>query len=271
MNRTVRVLLGRLLLCCATTTASAALFGRTAGSGNGNSKIALRKRLHVNTLITEPGTMEVDWSNLYSFSNSNFTMPSGIRYTPEGSNIFWGRTEYGVAFDSISSANIGASRLTQFSQAVTLSATSVIHDGEKFDFAIAPQAMVFLRDESGLRLGAVAIARYDTGRNSIGGTVSWSAATHNSPSNPAGTFDVGFGFGRQLSGSRLLEKFTPHVNAEWERSTGLPRALLASEGVEYQVTERLAFDVSGQQVAGAGNPSDHQIAFGITLSLGRLR
>jgi hypothetical protein len=60
------------------------------------------------------------------------------------------------------------------------------------------------------------------------------------------------------------------VNAEWERSTGLPRALLASEGVEYQITGRLAFDVSGQQITGAGNPSDHQIAFGITLSLGQL-
>jgi hypothetical protein len=160
--------------------------------------------------------------------------------------------------------------LTQFSQAVTLSATSVIHDGEKFNFAIAPQATIFLRDESGSRLGAVAIARYDTGRNSIGGTVSWSAATHNSLSNPAGIFDVGFGFGRQLSGSPLLERFTPHVNAEWERSSGLPRALLASEGVGYQISGRLALDVSGQQVTGAGSPSDHQIACGITLSLGRL-
>jgi hypothetical protein len=260
-----------LLLSCVARTSSAALFGRTGGSGNGNSKIALRKRLHVNTLITEPGTMEVDWSSLYSFSTSNFTTPSGIRYTPEGSNVLWGRTEYSVAFDSVSSANVGGTRLTQFSQAVTLTATSVIHDGEKFDFAIAPQATVFLRDESGSRLGAVAIARYDTGRNSIGGTVSWSTATHVSPSNPAGTVDVGFGFGRQLSGSPLLEKFTPHMNAEWERSTGLPRALLASEGVEYQITERLAFDVSGQQATGAGNPSDHQIAFGFTLNVGRLR
>src|ERR1700716_466817 len=125
MKGTLRLFAVLVFLSSVARPAFAALFGRSGGSGNGNSKIALRKRLHVNTLITAPGTMEVDWSNLYSFSTSNFTMPSGIRYTPEGSNIIWGRTEYGVAFASISSANIGASRLTQFSQAVTLSATSV--------------------------------------------------------------------------------------------------------------------------------------------------
>ena len=247
-----------------------ALFRRSTSSGNRNARITLQKRLHVNTLITAPGTIEVDWGNLYSFTTANFSMPSGLRYTPEGSNVIWGRTEYSVAFDSIASANVGGSRLTQFSQAMTLTATSVVHDGPKFDVAIAPQATVFLRDEAGSRLGAVAIARYDSGRNSIGGTVSWSGATHSSASNPAGTFAAGFGFGRQLSGSQLLEKFTPHVNAEWEKSTGLERAVLASEGIEYQITQRLAFDVSGQHLVGAGNPADHQLAFGITLSLGKL-
>src|SRR4051812_39806701 len=56
-------------------------------NGGSNSKIALRKRLHVNTLITEPGTAEVDWGSLYSLSTLNFSMPSGIRYTPAGTHI----------------------------------------------------------------------------------------------------------------------------------------------------------------------------------------
>jgi hypothetical protein len=247
------------------------LFTRSSPPPSGNSKITLRKRLHVNTLITMPGTVEVDWSSLYSFSTTNFSMPSAIRYTPEGSHVVWGRTEYSAAFDTVTSAEVGGSRLTQFSQALTLTATAVLHDGDKFDVAFAPQATIFLRNESGARLGAVAIARYDSGRNSTGATVSWSAATANSPSNPVGTFDVGFGYGRQLAGSRLLEKFTPHFNAEWERSTGAGRVLLAFEGIEYQITERLAFDLSAQHVASAGNAPDHQIAFGMTLNLGRVR
>ncbi len=244
---------------------------RRSGSSNGNSKITLRKRLHVNTLITEPGTAEIDWSNLYSFSTANFAMPSAIKYTPSGSHIIWGRTEYSAAFDTVTSAAVAGSRLIQFSQALTLTATSVLHDGEKFDVALAPQATFFLRDESGARLGAVAIARYDSGRNSVGGSVSWSAATHASPSNPAGTFDAGFGFGRQLSGSKLLEKFTPHMNADWEKSAGQGRVWLAFEGIEYQMTGRLAFDISGQHIAPSGSAPDHQIAFGITLNLGRVQ
>jgi hypothetical protein len=261
-----------ILMCVALAapSCSGGLFTRGATSGSGNAKIALRKRLHINTLITEPGTAEVDWGGLYSFSTTNFAMPSGIRYTPAGSHIIWGRTEYSVAFDTVISADVGGSRLTKFSQAVTLTATSVLHDGEKLDIAIAPQATMFLRDESGARLGAVAIARYDTGRNSIGGTVSWSGATHHSDSNPAGTLDLGVGFGRQLSGSSLLEKFTPHFNAEWEKSTGQNGALLAAEGIEYQVIEQLAFDIAAQHFASAGRAPDHQLSFGMTLNLGKV-
>jgi hypothetical protein len=251
-------------------TGAAALFHR-GSMGHNNSHITLQKRLHVNTLITEPGTMEIDWSNLYSFSTENFAMPSGVRWTPAGSHIIWGRTEYSAAFDTVTSANVASGRLTQFSQALTLTATSVLHDGAKLDIAIAPQASFFLRDEQGARLGAIAIARYDSGRNSLGATVSWSGATHSSATNPAGTVDVGFGFGRQLQGSALLEKFTPHMNAEWERSTGLSNAVLASEGIEYQITERFAFDVAMQHYATAHAAPDHQIAAGITVNLGKLQ
>ena len=99
--------------------------------------------------------------------------------------------------------------------------------------------------------------------------MSWSGATHHTDSNPAGTLDLGMGFGRQLSGSNLLEKLTPHFNAEWEKSTGQNGALLATEGIEYQVTEQLAFDLAAQHSASAGRAPDHQIAFGMTLNLGK--
>ena len=259
-----------LFLCLPGTPGFGALFHR-ANSGTGGSRITLRKRLHINTLITEPGTAEVDWSSLYSFTTDRFSMPSAFRYTPEGSHIFWGRTEYSLAFEAIASVNDNGSRDTQFSQAMTLTATSILHDGEKLDIAFAPQATFFLRDESGARLGGIAIARYDIGRNSIGGTAGWSGATHNSPTNPSGTFDLGVGYGRQLSGSPFLERFTPHLNAEWEKSTGQGRSFTGVEGIEYQVTQRLAFDISALQSAALHSVPDRQIAFGMTVSLGRLQ
>ncbi len=240
-------------------------------SGRNGSAITLRKRLHVNTLITEPGTAEIEWGGLYSEGTDHFTLPSTLKYTPAGPHIIWGRTEYSVAFDSLSVADLGGNRTTQFSQSVTVAATSVLHDGEKLDFALAPQALFFLRDERGARVGGVAIARYDSGRNSLGATVGWTAATHASPTNPAGTWDIGCGFGRRLAASGLTGKFTPHVNALWERSTGVERQVSLFEGVEYQMTERLAFDLGGQHVGVNGGAADHQVTFGFTLNVGRLR
>lgn len=269
MKQLPRAILFLFIAICAAPSSGAALFGarRTRGS---NSSITLRKRLHVNTLITDPGTVELDWSNLFSTSTGDFSMPSAIKYTPEGTSIPWGRTEYSVAFDTVTTSGAGANQLVRFSQAITVTATSVLLDGAKFDVAIAPQASFFLRDDSGARLGAVAIARYDSGRNSTGLTLSWSGATRSSPDNPEGTLDAGFGYGRNLSGSALAEKFTPHCNAIWEKSTGQLSTVALFEGIEFQMTDRVAFDLSGQHFSVSGSSPDNQIVFGITVSVGRL-
>ena len=242
-----------------------------AKSKSGGSTIGLRKRLHIDPLITPPGTVELDFASLYSFSSANYQVPAVIKYTPVGSHVIWGRTEYSLAFDSLDSTAEGGARLMQFSQSVTLAATSVVHDGKRLDFAIAPQATIFLRDEAGARLGTVVIARYDGGHNSIGGTVSWTGATHSSPTNPAGTFDLGLGYGRNLSGSDFAEKFTPHCNVVWEKPTGHPPALSVFEGVEYQMTPRFAFDLSAQHFTVTGGVTDHQVLFGIAVTFGKLQ
>jgi hypothetical protein len=234
------------------------------------SNISLRKRLHVNTLISEPGTAEIDWDYLYSYTSSNYSLPSTIKYTPEGKSILWGRTEYSVSFDSVDSALLAGERSVEFSDRVTLTGTSVLIDGEKLDIAIAPQATFFLRDESGARLGATVIARYDVGRNSIGGTATWTAATSPSSNNPAGTWDFGGGFGRRLAAQGILGRFTPHVNAVIEKSTGFAHNVSAFGGVEYQMTERVAFDVSGQRLGWYGGGADRQVLVGTTINLGKM-
>jgi hypothetical protein len=235
------------------------------------SNITLRKRLHVNTLITEPGTVEIEWDNLYSYTSGNFSMPSIVKYTPMGKSILWGRTEYSVAFDSVDSVPQSGQRLTQFSDRVTVSATAVLHDGEKLDIAIAPQTTFFLRDEKGARFGATAIARYDVGRNSMGATLSWSAATSPSPTNPAGSWDFGAGFGRRLAAGGAWGHLTPHVNTVYERSTGFEATLAAFAGIEYQITDRIAVDFSGQRFGLAGGNPDRQVVVGLTLNFGKLQ
>ena len=234
------------------------------------SNISLQKRLHVNTLITDPGTFEVDWAGVYSITSSNFNMPTTLKFTPAGRHILWGRTEYSVALDSLDVVDQGGGHVTQFSESVTFSGTAVLHDGQKLDIALEPQATVFFRGENGGRFGAVAIARYDTGRNSMGVTAGWSAATASSANNPAVTWDFGTGYGRQLPGCGLLSHFTPHANLVWEKSVGTPKIVSVFEGVEYQITDRFAFDLSGQQFGAFAGPPDHQVVVAVTWNFGKV-
>src|SRR5436305_1543442 len=199
-------------LVCVLPAAHAQLLGHLSNGG----PISLRKRLHVNTLITAPGTMEIEWGGAFS-TGGNFTFPSSIKYTPEGPYAFWGRTEFSASFDSLSSVVQFDDRIVQFSDRVTLAANCVVHDGDELDIAVAPQTSFFLRGEKGARVGATVIARYDHGRHSAGATVTWTAATAASPTNPAGTLDIGLGYGRRLMASGPLGHLTPHVNWLWER------------------------------------------------------
>ena len=227
----------------------------------------MRKRLHINDVIAEPGTVEIDWGGLYSSTTSTFTMPSAVMWTPEDDSLYWGRTEYSVAFDSVSNAISGNGRATQFSDRLTFAATTVLIDSGHFDVAVAPQATAFLRSESGVRLGATAIARFDGGGNSAGLTAGWSGATTASNTNPAGVWDLGVGYGRQL-GWRL-KRFTPHADAVYERATGFERTIAVFGGVEYQMTERAAVDAVWQRYGLAGGEADRQFLVSFTINLGK--
>ena len=58
-----------------------------------------------------------------------------------------------------------------------------------------------MRNDSGVRLGATVIARYDFGKTWVSSSFGWTGATAASASNPAGTADA---------------------SVQWERSTSLP-------------------------------------------------
>jgi hypothetical protein len=236
---------------------------------NRASSIALRKRLHVNPLITEPDTLDFEWGGAFS-TGGNFTFPAAIRYTPEGSHAWWGRTEFSASFDSLSSVVQPDGRGYNFGDRATLAATCVVHDGDKLDIAVAPQASVLLRGDHGMRLGATAIARYDWGRSSAGVTFTWTGATASSDSNPAGIIDVGAGYGFQLRSTGPLSHLSPHTNWLYERSTGVTRQISLFEGVEYQITGAVAVDLSGQHLNVWGGPIDHQIVAGLTVNTGKL-
>jgi hypothetical protein len=264
--------MGVMLLHAFQPAASPALFRRSgSGGARRSSAISLRKRLHVNTLITEPGEMDVEWGGAVSVDDEAFTLPAVIHYTPEGTHAYWGRTELSASFDSLASTVDPGHRVTQFSDRVTIAATCLVVDGAHLDLAIAPQASLLLRGDRGARLGATGIARYDAGRSSMGATLSWSGATDSSSTNPAGIFDIGAGYGWRLANSGALSKLTAHTNWLYEKSTGDQREISLFEGMEYQINDKVAVDVSGQHFSLWGGTVDHQVAVGFTFGLGRLK
>jgi hypothetical protein len=256
-----RLALFALLLPAA---APAALF-HLKGSSERSPAITLRKRLHVNTLITEPGTMEIEWGGAFS-SDGSFTFLTAIHFTPEGTHAWWGRTEFSASFDSLS-----YNQVNHFGDRATFAATCVVHDGEMLDIAIAPQATYLLRGDSGTRAGATAIARYDVGRSSAGVSFTWTGATNPSPTNPAGTFDLGAGYGFRLKPSGPLGHLTPHMNWLYEKSTGNSHQVSLFEGIEYQVKDPFAIDFAVQHISLWGNQPDTQFVIGLTVNSGHLR
>jgi hypothetical protein len=267
----LRIVLWAALLHVTMPMAWPALFKPSSGSGAAGRApaITLRKRVHVNTLITEPDTMEFEWGGAFS-TGGDFTFPAAIKFTPEGSHAWWGRTEFSASFDSLSSQTDSGHRVTNFGDRATLAGTCVVHDGDKLDFAVAPQGSVLLRGDHGGRLGATAIARYDAGRSSAGITMTWTGATESSITNPAGTIDVGAGYGFRLKPSGPLGHLTAHTNWVWEKSTGTTRQVSIFEGVEYQITERVAVDFSAQHFSVWGDQPDNQVVVGLTVNTGRL-
>ena len=232
-----------------------------------------RRRLSVNSLLTDRGTLEIEWGNTFAASG-NYSMPSLVKFTPAGEGWLEGKTEYSVGFDSVSSQVSGSERDTQFGDRISLFAHTKIIDGDHFDIAIAPQASFLLRGDTGARLGGAVFGRFD-GKDSInsgGWNVSWTGATASSPTNPAGTLDVGFGYGRKLgpSGSRL-NQWTIHAESQIEKSTGVTRIFSLFQGVEYQVTKRFAVDTSIQEIDLGGANRDTQFVVALTVNMGKLK
>lgn len=81
----LRLLAVLILLGSVVPRGQTAIFARVRLRSSTSSALALRKRLHVDPLITDPGTAEIDWSSLYSLSTTSFNMPSAIKVTAEGS------------------------------------------------------------------------------------------------------------------------------------------------------------------------------------------
>ena len=265
--------LGVLLIISAGQAPAATFKPTRTRSARRSFAINLRRRLNVQPLITDPGTVELDWNFLLSNQASDFSLPTTLRITPEGPYVFWGRSEFSVNFDAVESSTASGSRVNHFTDRVNLAMTSVLVDAAHFDLAAGPEVTILTRGDHGARLGGFLIGRGDWGRNSAGFTANWTGATAASDTNPAGTLDVGFGGGRRLGTKGLAGQLTLHGNYLYERSTGVAGFHSIFEGVEIELSDRVALDLSAQHIGlgPGGGAVDHQFLAGLSINLGRYR
>ncbi len=248
----MRRVFGLLLLSCCWPSVDAAIrFHKPHRSRN--LGISTRRRLFTSPLITDPGNVDLEFSGAFD-TNSDFATPTVVHYTPSG----W-HTEFSIGADLFDEV---ADRDGHLTDRINVAATTAFHAGEHFNWAIAPTTTVLLQGDTGTRLGGALFARYDRGGNTVSSSASWSGATAPSPTNPAGTFDWNGGYAR-----RLWRRWTGYVNGQWERSSGVPWMVSLFGGVEYEVNERLSFDISGQHYNLNSGPVDHQIVAGLTWTL----
>lgn len=260
----MRSLVGSLLLLyLAAPATEGAIRRRRMPLHQGSSGASLRKRIHINSLITQEGTVEVETGGNASLTGDAagaFVMPTVIKFTPKST-----QTEYNVSFDGLAREVSGSTVATHFSDRVTAGVTHEFSGWRGVSVAAGPQVSIFTRGSEGVRWGGVGLARVKLWGSLDGGiTAAFSQATHSSDINPPRLLDLGGGFGRKLSA-----RVTAHANYLYEKATGYSPQHSLYEGVEFQFTPRFALDVSVQQIGVGGPVLDHQLVAGLTMNLGR--
>ncbi len=221
--------------------------------------IGTRNRVHVNRLITEPGTFEMEVGAGFSEYGDNID-PVLLKFTAAGDSLLLGKTEYSVGFDYWHGSND-----------VTLAANSLLLDGERWNVSVGPTVTIVRQDGSGLRAGGTVVTRYDRGLGSVGATATWSKATRPGAGTPADLAAFGLGGGVRLGSAGWRGKLTLNGNVLSEHASATPGGWSTFEGLEWELTGRVSANAVVQQVDWGGANRDNQFFVGVTVNFGRVK
>ncbi len=236
-------------------------------SGRRVSTLSNRRRLHLQNLVSNPGTLEMEMG--VAGSTNTIVSPFTLKYTPGAGGRFLQRTEFSVDLEPVNSVPGEDHWVTQFGDHVGLAAAHLLHQGKTLSVYIAPQVSFLTHANNGVRAGATVVAEADFGAFSLSGNTTWTGATSASDSNPAGDLQIGAGLIRRIGGTTDNARFTLFVNALQENPTVGLTTYSVFEGVSYQVRRPLAVDIAVRHLNLRGGQVDHQVLLGITVNLGR--
>ena len=199
-----------------------------------------------------------------------FGLPTLFKFTPDAPQGVMSGMEFSVGFDSISRVDMGSDRDTRFGDRIGFAIRRALYESGGFSFGVAPQAVFFLRDEEGARLGASAIAVYSFGPNNLVANLVWSVATDASENNPSRQSSVIAGYSRTLGSGPRSSRAVAFADYLQEFPTGQPSQVSLIQGISYRLRPDLVLDFSLQQNGLAATPFDLIFATGLTYNLGRL-
>ena len=217
---------------------------------------------------TAPGTLELQLGG--SGNREFFGLPTVFKFTPDAPQGVMSGMEFSVGFDSISRVEMGSERDTRFGDRIGFAIRRALYKSGGFSFGVAPQAVFFLRDEDGARLGASAIAVYSFGPNSLVTNLVWSAATDASENNPSRQTSLIAGYSRTLGSGPRSSRAAAFAEYLQEFPTGQPSRVSLLQGISYRLRPDLVLDFSLQQSGLLATPFDLVFAAGLTYNLGRL-
>ena len=227
-----------------------------------------RPSFSTDTSTTAPGTLELELGT--AASPDFFGLPAVLKVTPGVASGPLNGTEFSVGFDALTSTRMGGNRTTRFGDRMGFALRRAVYQGENFSLALAPQALFFLRDENGARLGAAVIAVYSSGLNSVVGNFIWSAATSASASNPARQYAWIAGYSRTLGHQDTLSRLSVFGEYLQESPSDASDSVSLIQGLSYRVRPDVVIDVAVQEFGLALGLSEVQFVAGLTINLGRV-
>jgi len=219
------------------------------------------------TSTTAPGTVELEIGG--TFADGVYTVPTTLKFTPDASKGFFEQGEFSVGFDSVSVVSAGGRRVTQFGDRLAFGYRRPVYRGGSLSFAVAPQGTVFVRGDSGGRLGLVGLMAQEAGQNSVAVNVSWSAALGASPANPANVIALASDFARQIAATGAWNRLSVFAGVLYENASGSDGDVALGQGVACRVRPNIVLDVAVRQTGLATGSYDHQILAGVTVNLGK--
>jgi hypothetical protein len=221
------------------------------------------------TSTTAPGTMEIEFGAAATGSSGGFlALPTMIKYTPDVGGGILHQAEFSLSFDALERNFSGPDTPNRFGRSLLLIVRRPIWAGDRFSLAIAPQALFFLREIDGARVGLTGLVAFSDGPNTVVTNLTWTVATDASTTNPTRKYDVALDYGRALGTSG---RFAVFAGVLTEKPSSSAVVVSMSQGLTYRMRPNLVWDVAIAEEGFGAGPSGYKILGGVTVNVGRLR